>query len=135
MSIETDILKSCRVVAVVGLSSNPERPSYRVASYLKQQGYRVIPVNPRENAVLDEAVYPDLYSIPVPVDAVDVFRRPEDVPAIVEQAIKIGAKAVWMQEGIVHEAAAAQAREAGLLVVMDKCMRKEHQKLGNTEQQ
>ena len=135
MSIEADILKSSRVVAVVGLSSNPERPSYRVASYLKEQGYRVIPVNPKENAVLDEAAYPDLSSIPEPVDVVDVFRRPEEVPAIVEQAIKIGAKAVWMQEGIVHEVAAAQAREAGLLVVMDKCMLKEHQKLGNAGQQ
>jgi predicted CoA-binding protein len=83
---------------------------------------------------LDEVAYPDLYSIPEPVDVVDVFRRPEEVPAIVEQAIKIGAKAVWMQEGIVNEAAAAQAREAGLLVVMDKCMRKEHQKLGNAGQ-
>ena len=134
MSIEADILKSSRVVAVVGLSSNPERPSYRVASYLKEQGYRIVPVNPKENAVLDEVAYPDLYSIPEPVDVVDVFRRPEEVPAIVEQAIKIGAKAVWMQEGIVNETAAAQAREAGLLVVMDKCMRKEHQKLGNTRQ-
>jgi predicted CoA-binding protein len=83
---------------------------------------------------LDEVAYPDLYSIPGPVDVVDVFRRPEEVPAIVEQAIKIGAKAVWMQEGIVNEAAAAQAREAGLLVVMDKCMLKEHQKLGNAGQ-
>jgi predicted CoA-binding protein len=101
---------------------------------LKEQGYRIVPVNPKENAVLDEVAYPDLYSIPEPVDVVDVFRRPEEVPAIVEQAIKIGAKAVWMQEGIVNEAAAAQAREAGLLVVMDKCMRKEHQKLGNTRQ-
>lgn len=135
MSIEADILKSSRVVAVVGLSSNPERPSYRVASYLKEQGYRVIPVNPKENAVLDEVAYPNLSSIPTRVDVVDIFRRPEDVPAIVEQAIKIGARAVWMQEGIVHEVAAAQAREAGLLVVMDKCMLKEHQKLGNAGQQ
>jgi len=135
MSIETDILKSSRVVAVVGLSSNPERPSYRVASYLKEQGYQIIPVNPKENAVLDEAAYPDLSSIPTRVDVVDIFRRPEEVPPIVEQAIKIGAKAVWMQEGIVHEAAAAQAREAGLLVVMDKCMLKEHEKLGNAGQQ
>ena len=134
MSTEADILKSSRVVAVVGLSSNPERPSYQVASYLKEQGYRIIPVNPKENAVLDEVAYPDLYSIPEAVDVVDVFRRPEEVPAIVEQAIKIGAKAVWMQEGIVNEAAAAQAREAGLLVVMDKCMLKEHRKLGNARQ-
>lgn len=134
MSTEADILKSSRVVAVVGLSSNPERHSYQVASYLKGQGYRIIPVNPKENAVLDEVAYPDLYSIPEAVDVVDVFRQPEEVPAIVEQAIKIGAKAVWMQEGIVNEAAAAQAREAGLLVVMDKCMLKEHRKLGNARQ-
>lgn len=134
MSVEADILKSSRVIAVVGLSSNPERPSYRVASYLKEQGYRVIPVNPKENKVLDEVAYADLHSIPEPVDVVDIFRRPEEAPAIVEQAIKIGAKAVWMQEGIVNETAAAQAREAGLLVVMDKCMLKEHQKLGNTRQ-
>jgi hypothetical protein len=129
VSVEADILKSSRVVAVVGLSANPERPSYEVASYLKGHGYRIIPVNPKENKVLDEAAYPDLYSVPEAVDVVDVFRRPEEVPAIVEQAIKIGAKAVWMQEGVVNEAAAVQAREAGLLVVMDKCMRKEHEKL------
>lgn len=134
MSVETDILKSSRVIAVVGLSSNPERPSYEVATYLKEQGYRIIPVNPRENKVLDEVAYPDLYSVPESVDVVDIFRRPEEVPAIVEQAIKIGAKAVWMQEGVVNEAAATQARQAGLLVVMDKCMRKEHQKLKNTRQ-
>jgi hypothetical protein len=134
VSVETDILKSSRVIAVVGLSSNPERPSYEVATYLKEQGYRIIPVNPRENKVLDEVAYPDLYSVPESVDVVDIFRRPEEVPAIVEQAIKIGAKAVWMQEGVVNEAAATQARQAGLLVVMDKCMRKEHQKLKNTRQ-
>jgi len=129
VSTEADILKSSRVVAVVGLSSNPERHSYQVASYLKEQGYRIIPVNPRESAVLGEVAYPDLSSIPQAVDVVDVFRRPEDVPAIVEQAIKIGSKAVWMQEGVVNEAAAARAREAGLLVVMDKCMFKEHREL------
>jgi predicted CoA-binding protein len=134
VSIEAEILNSYRVVAVVGLSSNPERPSYRVASYLKEQGYQIIPVNPREDTVLGEVTYPDLYSIPEAVDVVDIFRRPEEVPAIVEQAIKIGAKAVWMQEGIVNEAAATQAREAGLLVVMDKCMLKEHQKLRNARQ-
>jgi predicted CoA-binding protein len=135
VSVEADILKSSRVVAVVGLSSNPERPSCRVASYLKRHGYRIIPVNPRESTVLGEAAYPDLSSVPGPVDVVDIFRRPEDVPAIVEQAIKIGAKAVWMQEGVVNEAAAARAREAGLLVVMDKCMRKEHIKLRKARQE
>jgi predicted CoA-binding protein len=135
VSVEVDILKSSRVIAVVGLSSNPERPSYRAARYLKKHGYRIIPVNPKESQVLDEVAYPDLYSIPETVDVVEVFRRPEDMPAIVEQAIKIGAKAVWMQEGIVNEAAAAQARKAGLLVVMNKCMRKELIKLRRARQE
>jgi hypothetical protein len=124
-----EILNRYKVIAVVGLSSNPERPSYNVANYLKSQGYRIIPVNPREQEVLGERCYPDLSSIPEPIEVVDIFRRPEDVPAIVEEAIKVGAKVVWMQEGIINEEAAARAREAGLLVVMDRCMLKEHQKL------
>lgn len=132
MSVEKEILNSSRVVAVVGLSPNPERPSYRVASYLKEQGYRIIPVNPTTEKILEEVSYPDLVSIPETVDVVDIFRRPEEVPDIVEDAIKIGAKAVWMQEGVVNEEAAARAREAGLRVVMDKCMFKEHQKLSNS---
>lgn len=132
MSVEKEILNSSRVVAVVGLSPNPERPSYRVASYLKEQGYRIIPVNPTTEKILEEVSYPDLVSIPETVDLVDIFRRPEEVPDIVEDAIKIGAKAVWMQEGVVNEEAAARAREAGLRVVMDKCMFKEHQKLSNS---
>ena len=129
MSTEEKILKSSRIIAVVGLSPKPDRPSYRVASYLKEQGYRIIPVNPQEKEMLGEPSYPDLGSIPEPVDVVDIFRRSEEVPAIVEEAIKIGAKAVWMQEGVINEKAAAKAREAGLLVVMDKCMLKEHQRL------
>lgn len=129
MGLEADILKSSRVVAIVGLSADPERPSYRVARYLKEKGYRIIPVNPRGGEVLGEVCYPDLVSIPEAVDVVDIFRRPEDVPAIVEQAIRIRAKAVWMQEGIVNEAAAEQARRAGLKVVMDRCMKKVHQSL------
>lgn len=129
MSAEAEILNSCRVIAIVGLSSNPDRPSYGVASYLKEQGYRIIPVNPRETEILGEVCCPDLTSISEPVDAVDIFRRPEDVTSIVEQAIKIGAKAVWMQEGVINETAACQARDAGLLVVMDRCMLKEHKKL------
>jgi predicted CoA-binding protein len=129
VSAEAEILNSCRVIAIVGLSSNPDRPSYGVASYLKEQGYKIIPVNPRETEILGEVCCPDLTSISEPVDAVDIFRRPEDVTSIVEQAIKIGAKAVWMQEGVINETAACQARDAGLLVVMDRCMLKEHKKL------
>lgn len=129
MSIEEEILNSSRTIAVVGLSPKPDRPSHRVASYLKANGYKIIPVNPQVGEVLGEISYPDLGSIPEPVDVVDIFRRSEEVPAIVEEAIKIGVKTVWMQEGVINEAAAARAREAGLLVVMDRCMLKEHQKL------
>ena len=128
MSTEQEILKSSRVIAVVGLSPNHDRPSYRVASYLKEHGYRIIPVNPQHKEILGEPSYADLGSIPQPVDVVDVFRRSEEVPDIVEEAIKIGAKAVWLQEGVINERAATRAKEAGLLVVMDKCMFKEHQK-------
>ena len=133
MSQEEEILDTYRTVAIVGLSAEAERPSFRVASYLKEQGYRVIPVNPKFSQILGEACYPDLASIREPVDVVDIFRRAEDTPAIVEQAIDIGAKVIWMQEGVVNETAAARAREAGLTVVMDKCMRKEHLKLKDRE--
>ena len=126
MSTEEEILNCNRVVAMVGASPKPDRPSYKVVCYLKEQGYRVIPVNPGVGEILGEPCYPDLGSIPEPVDVVDIFRRSEEVPAIVEEAIKIGAKAVWMQEGVINEKAAAQARKAGLMVVTDKCMRKEH---------
>jgi uncharacterized protein len=129
MSAEEEILSFNRVVAVVGLSAKPDRPSYKVANYLKEQGYNIIPVNPAEKEILGELCYPDLASIPESVDVVNVFRRSEEVPPIVEEAIRIGAKAVWMQEGVINEEAAARAREAGLMVVMDKCMRKEHRKL------
>jgi predicted CoA-binding protein len=129
MSTEEKVLNSSRTIAVVGLSVKPDRPSYKVASYLKEQGYKIIPVNPAESEILGEPCYPDLASIPESIDVVDVFRRPEEVPPIVEEAIRIGAKAVWMQEGVVNGEAAARAREAGLMVVTDKCMRKEHQKL------
>lgn len=127
--ISSEILNSSRVVAMVGLSAKPERPSHRVASYLKEQRYKIIPVNPEEKEIVGETSYPDLASIPERVDVVDIFRRSEEVPAIVEGAIKIGAKAVWMQEGVVNEAAASRAREAGLMVIMDRCMRKEHLRL------
>jgi predicted CoA-binding protein len=129
MSVEEEILNSSRVVAVVGLSSKPDQPSYKVAGYLKEQGYKIIPVNPAKKEILGGPCYPDLASIPESVDVVDIFRRSEEVPPIVEEAIRIGAKAVWMQEGVINEEAATRAREAGLMVVMDKCMRKEHRKL------
>ena len=129
MGAEEEILNTCLTVAVVGVSPKAKRPSHIVATYLKEQGYTVIPVNPSEKEVIGETCYPDLASIPDPVEVVDIFRRPEEVPAIVEEAIKAGAKAVWMQEGVINEEAAVRAREAGLLVVMDRCMRKEHIKL------
>ena len=119
------VLTTYRTVAIVGASPNPERPSYRVANFLKKEGFRVIPVTPNADEVVGEKTYPDLASIPVPVEVVDIFRRPEDVLPIAEAAIAIGAKAVWMQEGIVNEEAADKARKAGLTVVMDHCMRKE----------
>ena len=129
MSVEEKILKSSRIIAMVGVSPKPDRPSFKVASYLKEQGYRIIPVNPRAKEVLGEPTYPDLSSIPESVDVVDIFRRSEEVPGIVEEAIKVGAKAVWMQEGVINEETAARARQGGLLVVMDRCMLKEHQRL------
>lgn len=123
------ILKESHVIAVVGLSSDPERASHEVAEYLQARGYRIIPVNPNVSEILGERAYPDLASIPDRVDAVEIFRKAEAVPSIVEQAIRIGAKAIWMQEGIVNEEAARQARAAGLVVVMDRCMRKESKRL------
>lgn len=129
MSIESDILNSCKTVAIVGLSSNQDRASFRVGKYLKEKGYSVIPVNPREKEVLGLHCYPDLKSVPVSIQVVDIFRRSEDVLSIVQEAIHTGAKAVWMQEGIINEEAAELARKAGLQVVMDKCMLKEHQKI------
>ena len=126
MSIEEEILRSSRVVAVVGLSPKTDRPSYRVASYLKEHGYRIIPVNPGAREILGEICYPDLGSISETVDVVDIFRNSEEAPAIVEEAIRTGAKVIWMQEGVINEHAAERAKEAGLLVVMNRCMRKEH---------
>lgn len=123
------IIRESRNIAVVGISNKLGRPSLTVASYLKGQGYRIIPVNPTIQDVNGEKCYPDLTSIPEKVDVVDIFRKPADVLPVVEEAVRIGAKAVWMQEGIVNEEAARKAKEAGLLVVMDKCMLKEHSRL------
>ena len=126
---EEKILNGYRTVAVVGLSPDPNRPSHKVATYLAQHGYEIIPVNPDAPEILGKTSYPDLQSLPQSVEVVDIFRRSEEVLPIVDEAIKIGAKAVWMQEGVINEAAASRARDAGLLVVMNKCMLKEHRRL------
>lgn len=118
-----------KTIAVVGLSPKPERPSHGVAAYLQSQGYRIIPVNPGYDKILGEKSYPTLKDIPHQVDVIDVFRRPEALPAIVADAIAIRAKAVWMQDGVINENAAEQARQAGLLVVMNDCMLRRHRQL------
>jgi predicted CoA-binding protein len=125
-----EILAAARTIAVVGLSAKRSRPSHGVAEYLQRAGYRVIPVNPNIAEVLGEKSYPSLDAIPETVDIVDIFRRPEHVPAIVEAAIRKGAKTVWMQEGVVHEEAARHAESAGLAVIMDRCILKDHRRLG-----
>jgi predicted CoA-binding protein len=124
-----EILKSSKTIAVVGISNNPMRPSNGVSEYMKRAGYQIIPVNPNETQVLGQKCYARLEDIPEKVDIVDVFRRPEFVPEIVESAIAIGAKTVWLQEGVIHEEAAERARAAGLNVVMDRCILKDHRKL------
>jgi len=124
----TDMLKRARTIAVVGLSSKRHRPSYGVAEYMQSAGYRIIPVNPNEREVLGEKCYPRLEDVPEKVDIVDIFRRSETVLGVIESAIRIGARAVWMQEGVLHSEAAERARRAGLTVVMDLCILKEHTK-------
>ena len=121
-----EILKQCKNIAVVGLSSNPMRPSYGVTKYMQSAGYRIIPVNPNEREVLGEKSYARLEDVPEKVDIVNIFRRAEDVPPVVESAIRVGAKAVWMQQGIENEEAAEKARAAGLVVVEDACILIEH---------
>ena len=123
-----EILKTSKTIAIVGLSSNKFRPSYGVAKYLQAAGYRIIPVNPQETEVLGQKSYARLEDVPENIDAVDIFRRPEYVPDIVDSAIRLGVRAVWMQEGVINPEAAEKARQAGLLVVMDHCMLKEHAK-------
>jgi predicted CoA-binding protein len=120
------ILETTKTIAVVGLSSQPGRAGYYVPAYLQKQGYRIIPVNPYLEEALGEKAYPDLPSVPEPVDLVLLFRRSEAIPPFVDEAIEMGAKSVWMQLGIAHEAAAEKARQAGLAVVMDACMLVEH---------
>ena len=120
------ILEECRTIAVVGLSSDPSRASNSVSGYMRRQGYRVIPVNPNEMSVFGEKSYPDLFAVPEKIDLVDVFRRPNEAGKAVDEAIAVGAKAVWLQEGVIDSAAAQRAVDAGLLVVMDRCWLKEH---------
>lgn len=121
-----DILKEARTIAVVGLSSSPLRPSYGVAAYMQHHGYRIIPVNPTIKGALGEKAYATLSDVPEKIDIVDVFRRPEFVPEVVDEAIQLKVPVIWMQEDVVHEASAAKARKAGIKVVMDRCILKEH---------
>lgn len=123
-----DILSNCHTIAVVGLSSKHHLPSYGVSEYMQSSGYRIIPVNPREKEILGEKCYSSLEEVPEKVDLVDIFRAPEHVAGIVDSAIRIGARAIWMQEGVVDAAAAQRARQAGLQVIMDRCILKEHRK-------
>ena len=125
-----DLLTKARNIAVVGLSSDPLRPSFGVSQYMQRKGYRIIPVNPNEQAVLGEKSYASLAEVPEKIDLVDVFRRPEFVPEIVDEVIRLKIPAVWLQEGVVHQAAAKKARDAGIFVVMDRCIFKEHRARG-----
>jgi len=124
-----ELLLKSKTIAVIGLSSKRMRPSYGVSEYMQRAGYKIIPVNPLESTILGEKCYATLEDIPEHVDIVDVFRRSEFVPEIVESAIRIGAGAVWLQEGVVHEEAAERARQAGLFVVQDRCILKDHNRL------
>src|ERR1700751_923793 len=121
-----EILRQAKTIAVVGLSDNPLRPSHGVAAYLQAQGYRIVPVNPQIEEALGERSYPSLPDVPEKIDIVDIFRRPEFVEEVVDQAIQLKVPAVWMQEEVVHEKAAEKARKAGIFVVMDRCILKEH---------
>lgn len=123
------ILKNSKTIAVVGLSPKPVRPSHQVAQYLQDQGYTIIPVNPGHDILMGHTCYPNLRDVPDRIDLVDIFRRPEAVPGIVEDAIAVGARYVWMQEGIVNVAAAARAEAAGLSVIMDRCTKIDHMNL------
>jgi len=127
--LEEEILSKYHNIAIVGLSTDRFKPSCKVALYLTEHGYNIIPVNPKAPEILGKTSYPNLTAVPEKVEIVDIFRRPADVMPAVEEAIKIGAKVVWMQEGVINEAAAERARKAGLQVVMDRCMRKEHLKM------
>jgi predicted CoA-binding protein len=122
----TELLKRAKTIAVVGLSDNPLRPSYGVSAYMQSHGYRIIPVNPRIESCLGEKAYTSLLEVPEKIDIVDIFRRPEFVEEVVDQAIQLRIPAIWMQEGVIHEKAAEKARRAGMFVIMDRCILKEH---------
>jgi len=121
-----ELLRSARTIAVIGLSNDPLRPSHGVSAYMQSQGYRVIPVNPQIESCLGEKAYPSLPEVPGKIDIVNIFRRPEFVEEIVDQAIQLKVPAIWMQEDVIHEKAAEKARKAGIFVVMDRCILKEH---------
>jgi len=121
-----ELLKNARSIAVVGLSDSPMRTSYGVSKYMQSQGYKIIPVNPQINTSLGEKAYASLSDVPETIDLVNVFRRSEHVPEVVEEAIRLKLRAIWLQEGVIHEAAAKKARKAGIFVVMDRCIYKEH---------
>jgi uncharacterized protein len=121
-----DLLKRSRTIAVVGLSNSPLRPSHGVSAYMQTQGYRIIPVNPKIHGSLGEKSFPSLLEVPEKIDVVNIFRRPEFVEEVVDQAIQLRVPVIWMQEGVVHEAAARKARQAGIFVVMDQCILQEH---------
>ena len=125
----TELLKTAKTIAVVGLTNSPLRPSYGVSHYMRSQGYRIIPVNPNITEWEGEKAYPSLLDVPEKIDIVNIFRRPDAVPEVVEQAIQINAPVIWMQEGVIHEEAAEKARRTGIFVVMDLCILKEHLKL------
>ena len=122
----TELLKRAKTIAVVGLSDNPLRPSHGVSAYMQSQGYRIIPVNPEIASSLGEKAYASLLEVPEKIDIVDIFRRPEFVEEVVDEAIRLNVPAVWMQEEVIHEKAAEKARRAGIFVVMDRCILKEH---------
>jgi predicted CoA-binding protein len=121
-----DLLKRSKTIAVVGLSNNPMRPSHGVSAYMQSQGYRIIPVNPQIEEALGEKAYPSLLEVSGKIDIVDIFRRPEFVEEVVDQAIRLQVPAIWMQEGVIHQKAAEKARQAGIFVFMDRCILKEH---------
>jgi uncharacterized protein len=125
-----ELLTKSETIAVVGLSSDPLRPSFGVSQYMQHKGYRIIPVNPNEQMVLGEKSYGSLAEVPERIDLVDVFRRPEFVPEIIDELIRLKIPAIWLQEGVVHQVAAKKARDAGIFVVMDKCILKEHRARG-----
>ena len=128
MDLVDEILRNSKTIAVVGLSDNPARDSHRVSKYLQSQGYRIIPVNPMIEETLGEKSYPDLKSVPEPIDLVDIFRRSESVPEVVDQAIEVGVKYIWMQDGVIHSQAATKAERAGVPVVMNDCTLRQHRR-------